>query len=189
MSVLFPMAMLLPRAFPPMVSPITIPEMAKLTKMAGREKSPTSRTATTAMVVPEMIPAMSPTTSLQRLETRLAFFTSRTASFPPGPLRAAMEWKGVSLAAVTATPIMSNTMPTKMKIKRIPKAKRYPAASKAAEETRVNTVDNRILHRTTRITQRKSVFFKSIAYPFLHSQLQPFIEILVYIGNPHKDCA
>ena len=55
---------------------------------------------------------MSPTTSLHTELTWFAFCKSRIASRPPFSLWAAMEWNGLGSAAVTATPTMSNMMPS-----------------------------------------------------------------------------
>ena len=69
-----------------------------------------SRRTITAAVVPLTMPQMSPTTSLQKLETWLARRISRSASRAPGTFRAAMEWKGRSSEAVTATPTISKAI-------------------------------------------------------------------------------
>src|SRR5450756_2091194 len=65
-----------------------------------------------APAVPLTTLQMSPTTSLQMLDTLDAFRISRMECLAPRNFREAMEWKGVSSAAVTAMPIISKTMPT-----------------------------------------------------------------------------
>lgn len=55
-----------------------------------------ARTATTAEAEPDTTPQISPTTSLQKLETFSALRSRCRASAAPGTFLAAMAWKGFS---------------------------------------------------------------------------------------------
>ena len=75
-----------------MVRPDTRAVTATLNStLSGRAKAVWSRTTITAVVVPLTMPQMSPTTSLQTLDTRPAFRSRTSASLAPGSLWAAME--------------------------------------------------------------------------------------------------
>ena len=95
------MANILPRAFPPMVSPETRAVTARETATDRMDRACCKRVTMMAAVEPEIMPQMSPTTSLQKLETLLAFRMRPRASRAPGVRWAAMEWKGRSSAADT----------------------------------------------------------------------------------------
>ena len=110
-----------------MVRPETRAVMAREITTERREKASWSRVTMMAAVEPEIMPQMSPTTSLQKLETLLAFRMRPRASRAPGVLWAAMEWKGRSSAAVTDTPMISNRMPRPMKQASTAKARGMPA--------------------------------------------------------------
>ena len=64
-----------------------------------------------APVEPDTIPHISPITSLQKEDTCAAFFLNFTATLAPLTFLDAIEWKGDSSAAVTATPTISNKIP------------------------------------------------------------------------------
>ena len=78
-------------AFPPMVRPetraVTPTEIQTLCTLSPL----CSRATITALVAPETMPQMSPTTSLQTLDTRSAFRRRDNASLAPFSLWAAME--------------------------------------------------------------------------------------------------
>ena len=85
------MAKVLPRALPPMVRPEIMAVTATEISTERRSSAVWSRTTMTAAVVPETMPQISPTTSLQTLETWLAFRSSISASLAPFSLWAAIE--------------------------------------------------------------------------------------------------
>ena len=109
------------------------------------------------------MPQMSPTTSLHTLETRPAFRRSIRDSLAPFSLWEAMAWNGRGSAAVTATPMMSNTMPRPMNSASIKRAAARPAPSSIASDARLSTAD-----RTTAIkkTVRAQRYGEGAAFPF-----------------------
>lgn len=60
---------------------------------------------------PDMIPHMSPITSLQNDDTLSAFFLNDTAVFAPFIFFELIAFNGLSVPDVTATPTMSNSIP------------------------------------------------------------------------------
>ena len=92
MAVLLLMAMDLPKALPPTVIPATRADIKSCTARDKTVGMPmTAWVAMTAEAEPEMTPQISPTTSLQKEETRYAFRSSRMASVASGIFFAAME--------------------------------------------------------------------------------------------------
>ena len=69
-------------------------------------------TAIRALIAPLSTPHMSPITSAHMLATFDAFLISLIESFEPFTFFVAFAWNSSSFATVTATPIMSNTIPT-----------------------------------------------------------------------------
>ena len=120
------MAKVLPIALPPTVSAATVADMVRVMSL-GQEK-PGMVAITSAAIMadaePDTTPQISPMTSLQMELTLSALRSSLIASWAPGTFLAAMEWKGFSSAEVTATPIISNTIPTMTMISRIRNATR-----------------------------------------------------------------
>lgn len=113
----------MPKAFPPTVRD-AVREMSDTPKMEVFKRvvmEPILRMRT-AMVEPLTMPAMSPTTSLQKFDTGPALLTRLKASLAPWIFRDAMALKGFLSAEATAMPIMSKTMPMSM----IPKSKMNP---------------------------------------------------------------
>ncbi len=102
------------------------------------------RAAITALVVPLTMPQMSPTTSLQTLETLLALRSRERASLAPFTFRAAMEWKGLGSAAVTATPMISNRIPSRINSAKIKVAIATPAPSSIDSDARLSAADRAI---------------------------------------------
>lgn len=112
MDLQFLIAIFLPIALPPTVSEDTNPAINAPSNAVSR-LGLFSRILKTiaAPIAPLIIPQISPTTSLQKLDALSAFFKSPTASFAPFILLAAMEFTGTTGHAVIATPIMSNRTP------------------------------------------------------------------------------
>ena len=90
---------------------------------------------------PDTTPQISPTTSLQILDTLLALRSRYKDSFAPFSLWAAMEWNGLGSAAVVATPITSNTMPKPINATKIKTATTTPAPSSIDSDARLSTAD------------------------------------------------
>lgn len=109
------MAIPLPRALPPTVSAATDAVISRLSKKLFKAGAVLIMYATTvAEAEPLIIPQMSPITSLQKFETLSLDFISFIARAECLTLRAAIEWKGDSVAVVTAIPTMSNNMPVRI---------------------------------------------------------------------------
>jgi len=116
----FLMAMFLPVAFPPIVREEINPVIAALSSTLSRSGLMIRILKTrVAPIAPLKIPQISPITSLQKLPTLSAFFSSPIASAAPLIFLDAMLFKGASEHAVTATPIMSNKTPIEVIIIRI----------------------------------------------------------------------
>ena len=118
----------------------------------------------TVAVEPLTMPQMSPTTSLQNEATFSALRMRYSASFAPLTRCAAIELNGLGFAAVTATPMISNRMPSAMNSSRISVATTYPASSSSAPEHRLIAAESATAIKNTRMTQRAwlgvfSVFF------------------------------
>ena len=111
-AVLESMAKPLPMALPPTVRPATKADIPK-EMIWGMEKSKFARICVTmaAEALPDTTPQISPITSQQMLLTLSALRKRLIASWAPITFRAAIEWKGFSSAEVTATPIISKTIP------------------------------------------------------------------------------
>ena len=106
-----PIAKPLPIALPPIVIAAINPVMVSETIVAGKICIP--------LVSFAIIPEISPTTSLQKLETWFAFRESQTASFAPETFLDAIEWNSFSVADVAAIPITSKIMPMPINISKI----------------------------------------------------------------------
>ena len=137
-----------------MVSPETRAVTAREMTTDRMDRACCKRVTIMAAVEPEIMPQISPTTSLQKLETLLAFRMRPRASRAPGVRWAAMEWKGRSSAAVTATPMMSNTMPSRIKQASTTKASAMPAPSRASSEARLSTAERTTDRKNTCMAQR-----------------------------------
>ena len=124
MSLLLDMATPLPAAFPPIVNDAIKAVIHKVTGRTGILKVLAIESATVTPAEPEIIPQISPITSLQKDETLLAFFLNNTAVLAPFTFLAPIEWNGFSSAVETATPIISKIIPNKINIitKTIPKS-------------------------------------------------------------------
>ena len=70
-----------------------------------------------------------------------------------------MEWKGLGSAAVTATPIMSNTMPRPMNTASTSAATTYPVPSRAVVEKKLSSADSTTASTNTRRAQPRPLFF------------------------------
>ena len=70
--------------------------------------------ATITPAEPDIIPQISPITSLQNDDTLSAFFLNLTATSAPFTFLAFIELNGLISALVTAVPIISNKTPNKM---------------------------------------------------------------------------
>jgi len=92
----------------------------------------------TAIVDPLIMPAMSPTTSLQKLETGPAWFISSKASFAPFIFLEAIELKGFLLAEATAMPMMSKMIPVITIIKSNKNPKANPILPRSVSETELS---------------------------------------------------
>ena len=78
------MAIFFPTAFPPMVSPETSAVTTRDSSTLSTDRCRSNSTTITAAVVPLTMPQISPTTSLQKLLTLLAFRIRRRDSRAPG---------------------------------------------------------------------------------------------------------
>lgn len=67
-----------------------------------------------ALIAPLSTPHISPITSAQKFATFDAFFIRCIDCFEPSTFFVAFAWNSSSFATVTATPIMSNIIPTKI---------------------------------------------------------------------------
>ena len=112
---------------------------------------------------PDIIPQISPITSLQKEDTLSDFLISFTAVFAPFTFLELIELKGSISALVTATPIISNKTPRKMN-KKISKI-----------STTISTFGRAISHRKEKTMDKvkaRSVIFKiqfiSTIFLFLH---------------------
>lgn len=111
--------MLFEIAFPPIVSEaivaVTINPTNKMSKLYDSD---------IALVIvtpaePDMIPHISPITSLQKDDTLSAFFLNNTAFLAPFIFLELIAFRGLSVVEVTATPIISNIIPIDMNSIRI----------------------------------------------------------------------
>ena len=113
------MATFLPMALPPIVNPEMSAVTTVDTTILRQPKLFCSSTTMTVAVEPLTMPQMSPTTSLQNEATFSALRMRYSASFAPLTRCAAIELNGLGFAAVTATPMISNRMPSAMNSSRI----------------------------------------------------------------------
>ena len=153
-----------PSALPPTVKPATKADIPKLTKFPlVRSKLVIICAAMVAAAAPETTPQMSPMTSLQIEATRSACRSSIIHSLAPGTFFAAMEWNGLSSAEVTATPMMSNTMPKRTMINKIRKATAIPERAIKLEDVKEMVPETAMVVKKMRITQRRLdlLFFRS----------------------------
>ena len=148
------MATVLPRALPPMVRPEMRAVTPTLISTDSTPKAAWSRTTMTAAVVPLTMPQISPTTSLQTLETRPALRRSISASAAPFSLWEAMEWKGLGSAAVTATPMMSNKMPRPMNTASTESAAAMPAPERVVSDAMDSAAERTMASTNTSAAQR-----------------------------------
>ena len=103
-----------------------------------------------------MIPHVSPITSLQTLETLLAFRISIRELLAPLTFDAAMEWNGFSSVTVTATPTISNRIPMKIIAIRTINATTVVDFLSSKSEKVLIKIDNKnakIVIKTTILTQ------------------------------------
>ena len=110
------MAIPFPSAFPPIVIAEIIPVTTRIVIKELRWKVRAREDAIILPAVPEIIPQISPTTSLQNEDTLSEFFLNFTATSAPFILLEFIEWKGASSAVWTETPTISKIIPTKIKI-------------------------------------------------------------------------
>lgn len=113
------MAIFLKMAFPPIVSEAIVAVIISPTQNMFRFSALDKEEAIVTPAEPEIIPHMSPMTSLQNDDTLAAFFLNDTAFLAPFIFLELMEWSGSSLAEVTATPIISKIIPIVIKIRSI----------------------------------------------------------------------
>ena len=138
---------ILAQALPAIVTPDTSADMISCATVSELSMV-RARTATTAEAEPDTTPQISPTTSLQKLETFSALRSRCRASAAPGTFLAAMAWKGFSSADITATPMISNTMPSATISKSTRNASTSPAPSSTVEEK------NEIVEEITTATKK-----------------------------------
>ncbi len=114
--VLFLIATPFPIALPPIVRAaiVAVTNNDTINRFISNFEAIEVATATPA--VPDTIPQISPTTSLQIDDTLSEFLINLTAIFEPFTFLAFIEIIGLSSADVTATPIISNTIPNKINI-------------------------------------------------------------------------
>ena len=118
----FDMAIPFPKAFPPIVSEAVRPVSSSEIIASSRLYELTILEMITAVAAPLTIPTVSPITSLHIFETLSAFRISHIAWGAAFTRPDAMEWKGVSLAVVVATPTISNTTPINIRMRSIIRA-------------------------------------------------------------------
>ena len=109
-------AKLLPMAFPPIVSEDIIAVNSKPVNNIFVLYLVIKMAAIVVPAAPDITPQTSPITSQQKLDTLSAFFLNFTAILAPFTLLEFIEWNTFSSAVVTATPIISNNTPIKIKI-------------------------------------------------------------------------
>ena len=109
-------AKVLPKAFPPIVKAAIRDVVTKVTTNILICVVVDIITDIIALADPEMIPQISPTTSLQKDDTLAAFLINSTAISEPFTFLAFIEWKGLTSADATAIPIISKIIPIKIKV-------------------------------------------------------------------------
>ena len=121
-------------AFPPTVRDDT--KAVKRIAVRGVFLSDSTREA---VMVPETMPQISPTTSLQILLVLFEFFISQMHSFEPCILLEALAWNVFSSQLNTATPIISNNIPISINIiKVIPNNKTFIFDAKLDRHANMN---------------------------------------------------
>ena len=105
------MAILLHIAFPPMVREATTPVITSPTQNMSRLYVFEIVAVIVTPAEPDIIPHMSPITSLQNDDTLSAFFINDTAVLAPFIFLELIAFSGLSVPDVTATPIISNIIP------------------------------------------------------------------------------
>lgn len=105
------MATLLPNAFPPMVSDATSAVTIKVVNKTFELNFTDIIIAIDEANAPDIIPQISPITSLQKLDTFSEFLINFTASFDPFTRFVAIELKVDISDTVTAIPIISKIIP------------------------------------------------------------------------------
>lgn len=106
-------------AFPPIVNEAIVAVIINPTQKMFRFKALDMEEDIVTPAEPEIMPHMSPMTSLQNDDTLAAFFLNDTAFLAPFIFLELMECSGSSSAEVTATPIISKIIPMMIKIKSI----------------------------------------------------------------------
>jgi|GEM_PF-2343827 len=142
------------KAFPPTVNAAIIaPVMVSISEILPLEAN--SLYTMEVPATPLTTPHISPITSLQKLDTRGALRIRIKDCLAPLIFLEAMEWKGVSSAAITAMPITSNTTPamiitsTTMKEKAGWASPRSPVdAKRTSRDNPKETTVIKIPHRT-----------------------------------------
>ena len=105
------MAILFDTAFPPIVSEAIIAVIISPTQKMSKLYVFDIVAVIVTPADPDMIPHMSPITSLQNDDTLSAFFLNDTAFFAPFIFFELIALSGLSVVDVTATPIISNIIP------------------------------------------------------------------------------
>lgn len=113
------MAMFLKMAFPPIVNEAIVAVIINPTQKTFKSKFLEIDAAIVTPAEPDIIPHISPITSLQNDDTLAAFFLNDTAFFAPFIFLELMECNGSSSAEVTATPIISKIIPMMININSI----------------------------------------------------------------------
>lgn len=113
---LFLIAILLQNALPPIVKEAMIAVIIKPTQKICKLYIFDIVAVIVTPAEPDIIPHISPITSLQNDDTLSAFFLNDTAFFAPFIFLALIAFNGLSVVEVTATPIISNIIPIAINI-------------------------------------------------------------------------
>ena len=146
-----------PIAFPPTVRDATIALIINCMLNSNPIFSVIFK-AIIALIAPLNTPHISPITSAHIFATLLEFLISFKEVFAPTIFLLACAWNPSSLATVTATPIISNTIPIKITITRIINAGNISKSAIALVDMNENSIDNINVVTNITINHDTSVF-------------------------------